>query len=612
MVVVITVIGLIVTIIGVLLVIPKTKKCILNKLPFLGQNKENVVRKEEYSQQIISGVKNIIQTKNVYEINAPIFITVVTSTFEDKEIKHRLEETQNKYLDELYENGKILIDRWENEKGLNKCEEYLKQDYASKHSKYASVLNNKGVALVRLSDIDGAIACFRKSLEVNSKHDIAIANLAVLLYEEKGEFIEAWTLISKAKEISPEKPNICIAFALLCDGIKNDSKTAVTYLEKAIKIDPKFWVAYAMLALIQGKIGEFKEARENIRIAIENGEIKERGEYKAILATNCLKEFVAQFSPDRKLKGRREDIFFFFSEQLQNAKNKTLLDECIKEYDEADKLGVRDKKALKCNLASAYALKGKGKIAEKILRPILLQDKKNILANLIMGQVSSFCEDWKDVIKYYKIVEENKPNNSNIKNNISAAYLKLSNIQKSLIYMKKAIELQPEDPHLWANRGAIYYENKQFKLSAKNFQKAYDLGLRRKDLLFSLANSYLESEMFANAGVYFSEYLDVTKEEEIPIFALSRCAYCFSIIKKHSEAIKLYKKILKKQPDNTGIITNLMISYFHDGNKSDAANYANKILESSSSTERERKMAQEILEKSKKIIRPKFFLWRPF
>jgi len=365
-------------------------------------------------------------------------------------------------------------------------------------------------------------------------------------------------------------------------------------------------------SLIQGKIGEFKEARKNIKIAIGNGEKRQKGEYRAILATNCLKEFEAQFLPDRKLKGRREDIFFFSSEQLQKAKNKTLLDECIKEYNEADKLGVGDKRTLKCNLASAYAFKGKLDIAKEILEPILLENKKDISANFIMGQVSSFSEDWEGAIKYYKVVEEKIPDNATIKNNISAAYLKLSNIEKSLIYIKKAIKLEPEDPLFWANCGAIYYENKQFKLSAKNFQKAYDLGLRRKDLLFSLANSYLESEMFASAGVYFSEYLDATKEEEIPIFALSRCAYCFWIIKKHSEAIKLYKKILEKQPDNMGIITNLMISYFHDGNKSDAANYANKILESSSSTERQRKMAQEILEKSKKIIRPKKFLWRRF
>lgn len=602
-------IGIIITLV---FAIPRSKKWILNKLPFLGQNKEDVVRKEEYSQQIISGVKNIIQTKNIYEINAPIFITAATSTFEDREIKHKLEETQNKYLDELYENGKILIDTWENEKGLEKCEEYFKQGYASKHSKYASVLNNKGVALNRLGEPDAAIRCFRKSIEVNPKHDMAIANLAVLLYEEKGELDEPWKLISRAQEISPENPNICTAFALLSDGIKSDLGTAMTYLKKAIKIDSELWPAYGALALLQGKIGEFKKARENIRIAIENGEIKERGEYKAILATNCLKEFVAQFSPDRKLKGPREDIFFFSSEQLQNAKNKTLLDECIKEYNEADKLGVRDKKALKCNLASAYALKGKGKIAKDILRPILLQDKKNILANLIMGQVSSFCEDWEGVIKYYKIVEEKMPNNSNIKNNISAAYLKLSNIQKSLIYIKKAIELQPEDPPLWANRGAIYYKNEQFNLSAENFQKAYDLGLRTKDLLVSLANSYFECKMFGTASTYFKEYLDAAKEEEIPNFVLGRCGNCFSMMKRYPEAIKLYKKILEKDPDDIITTTSLMISYFYDGNKSEATNCANKILGSSTSTNRQRKIAQDILEKSRIIIKPKKFLFRPF
>ena len=241
--VVITVIGLIITIIGVLLVIPKTGKWILNKLPFLGQNKEDAIRKKEYSQQIISGVKkvkNIIQTKNICEINAPIFITVTTSTFEDREIKHKLEKTQNKYLDELYENGKILIDRWENEKGLEKCEEYLKQGYAPKHSKYASVLSNKGVALNRLGKPDAAIKCFRKSVEVNPKHAMAIANLAVLLYEEKGELDEPWKLIGRAQEISPENPNICTAFALLSDGIKGNPSTAMTYLKKHLRLIPNF------------------------------------------------------------------------------------------------------------------------------------------------------------------------------------------------------------------------------------------------------------------------------------------------------------------------------------------------------------------------------------
>ena len=117
-------------------------------------------------------------------------------------------------------------------------------------------------------DYEGAIACFRKALELDPKYANAHANLGNAL-KAKGQVDEAVACYQKAIALDPKYASAHVRLAaILCD-IKRDYDGAIACCRQAIALDPKDAQAHTNLgAALHGK-GQVDEAIACYRQAIE-------------------------------------------------------------------------------------------------------------------------------------------------------------------------------------------------------------------------------------------------------------------------------------------------------------------------------------------------------
>jgi tetratricopeptide (TPR) repeat protein len=132
--------------------------------------------------------------------------------------------------------------------------------------KYAPAHNNLGIALGNKGDLDGAFACFKKALELDPKLAQAHYNLGNAL-EDKSDLDGAIACYKKALEIDPKlaQAHYNLGNALYA---RHDLDGAVACFQKALELDPKFTQAWGALGLALQMQGRYAEARDATRRAL--------------------------------------------------------------------------------------------------------------------------------------------------------------------------------------------------------------------------------------------------------------------------------------------------------------------------------------------------------
>jgi serine/threonine-protein kinase len=132
--------------------------------------------------------------------------------------------------------------------------------------KYPGAHNNLGVSLQARGELDEAIACYRKVIELEPKHTGAHNNLGNAL-KAKGELDEAIACYRKAIELDPKitgariilgnDPKNTLPRIYLGDALKakGELDEAIACYREAIELDPKNTGARAQLAKAQGLAG---------------------------------------------------------------------------------------------------------------------------------------------------------------------------------------------------------------------------------------------------------------------------------------------------------------------------------------------------------------------
>jgi tetratricopeptide (TPR) repeat protein len=134
--------------------------------------------------------------------------------------------------------------------------------------KYATPHNNLGTALADKGKVEEAIACFRRAIDLDPKFAGAHHNLGRALVG-KGQVDEAIACWRKAVELAPKYAS---AHANLGTALKDKGQVdgAIASLKKAIALDPKFAKAHVSLGAIfcdvkrdyDGAIAMFRKAIE--------------------------------------------------------------------------------------------------------------------------------------------------------------------------------------------------------------------------------------------------------------------------------------------------------------------------------------------------------------
>lgn len=107
---------------------------------------------------------------------------------------------------------------------------------------------------------------------------------------------------------------------------------------------------------------------------------------------------------------------------------------------------------------------------------------------------------------YYDVLRA-VPDNPTVHHLLGAMYYQLGSIDKALDFMKKSIDLEPEEKQYWSNYGSVFYMAERFDEAIDCFDKALALdsndveSLNRKSLALWQKGEYEESEKIARQSL---------------------------------------------------------------------------------------------------------------
>ena len=127
--------------------------------------------------------------------------------------------------------------------------------------------NNLGLALADCGQIDGAIAHYRKALEIKPDHELAHNNLGLAL-ASRGQLDEAIAHYRKALEIKPEYVHALYNLGNALAG-RGQVDEAIAQYRKALKIKPDYAAAHHNLGNVLAGRGQVDEAIAHFRNALE-------------------------------------------------------------------------------------------------------------------------------------------------------------------------------------------------------------------------------------------------------------------------------------------------------------------------------------------------------
>ncbi|MCY2686798.1 tetratricopeptide repeat protein [Salinimicrobium sp. TH3] len=87
---------------------------------------------------------------------------------------------------------------------------------------------------------------------------------------------------------------------------------------------------------------------------------------------------------------------------------------------------------------------------------------------------------------------------------------KKGNIEEAFLVFDKAIDIYPDSPGPYSNRGNIYRMRKEYSLAINDFSKSLELYPENLNVRYARANTYLDSEDFQMA---ISDYTKIIEEK---------------------------------------------------------------------------------------------------
>lgn len=167
-----------------------------------------------------------------------------------------LEQASKLYFEGEYRQAEAVI-----KKALDK--HFVKYDLAEAYSILGNIYN-------QMDYFQDAIEAYQKALEINPNSGVYWTNLGVA-YRLTAQYDKAESCYQKALAINPDYPELYTSLGAFHLTHTMKFSEAITYLEKAIKLDPGQAIAYANMAIAQASVGNFEAADQYLVKATMKG-----------------------------------------------------------------------------------------------------------------------------------------------------------------------------------------------------------------------------------------------------------------------------------------------------------------------------------------------------
>jgi tetratricopeptide (TPR) repeat protein len=175
-------------------------------------------------------------------------------------------------------------------------------------------------------------------------------------------------------------------------------------------------------------------------------------------------------------------------------------------------------------------------------------DDKKLWTSLAF--IADYCGYWYISIEANKKLIKLGINDSAVYHNLGRAYMNLGNLDTAEKYLKKSLQVQPDNFFAFWSLGLLFKYKKDYKKSIEYFKNAVGTSANSPALHSDFGNTYLVMGDYDNAIKCYEKAMELgLKDAEI--FKSMGFAYLGKENKK--KALNCFKKALKLSPQNQSI-----------------------------------------------------------
>ena len=382
-----------------------------------------------------------------------------------------------------------------------------------------------------------AIVIYEKAIEIDPQNKDLYFYITTP-YEELRMYEEAEKNYLKAIELDPENTYYYLELGNLYRDELNDRDKAIKQFNKIIEIDSLFTAAY-------NNIGNF--------YLNEGNDLKKAEEY-------LLKGY--------ELDNNDFDLNYNIAVLYKEKKEYTL---SIKHYNKAIEINPQDKD-LYYYITTPYEELGMYEEAEKNYLKAIELDAKDPDFYFYLGELYqyNFKIYEKAISQYLKILEFENEDHVNAYYAIARTYFyDISDNEKAIQYLNKAIDLNPNNFKINSLYGAINDDLGELEKSIKHYKKAIENNPNDSEGYYRITTPYEKLGMYEEAEKNYLKAIELDPDNTNYYLALGNLYR--GELHDRDKAIEQFKKIIELDSSDIGGYNNIAIMYFAEPQNLDLA-----------------------------------------
>jgi len=217
--------------------------------------------------------------------------------------------------------------------------------------------------------------------------------------------------------------------------------------------------------------------------------------------------------------------------------------------------------------------------ARQLINKYLEQDKEDSSAWSLKGRIEYQLGNIEDGIKATLHSYQIDPYNSKTCNNLGIFHKEKNDLLNAIRYLSEAIDIDPNNTGALTNLAIALEEKGNFLLAADLIVRAIHLAPDKKTLHFNAGNIAAEvsrQKHFEKAITILELLIKVDKDNTNNLFNL---ASNYWLTNQKEKAVKCFKVVEQRLPDDEQILVSLVKLNGELGNYSEAISYSEKLLD---------------------------------
>lgn len=304
-----------------------------------------------------------------------------------------------------------------------------------------------------------------------------------------------------------------------------DSSAAQKYLEKVVKLNPTFIEAYSLIASVYSSQRDYRSAVQAYQKVIE-------------------------LDPKRTDAPLGLGLIYF---KMQNYK------EAIASLEKAIELDPDNSQAHNY-IASAYEeLKDFAKAAEAYEKFLNFKPENPWGAYFHLGLCHMQLGQVEKAIVAFEEARKGQPEDVQINYNLSQAYLKAGQYEKTEEIYKTLAEIKPQDALSYHRMIVIMYDNaKLYDKAIEAAKRVVELDPKSVEAGYNLGVMYFKLDKYDEAIKAFQQTLAIRPDYDLAYYQIG---FCYSRMKRYKDSIDAFQKFVEISPDNADGWFNIGVGY---------------------------------------------------